>query len=65
LLSENKEEFIAKLIPGTDSFYYFSLLHGLNKYGVKLPKELDKYLESYKKFTTKRSKNIELRQLFM
>lgn len=31
LLAENKEDFIKSLIVGTDQYYYFNLLHALNK----------------------------------
>ena len=62
-LTENKEEYIKKLINGTDSYYYFSLISALNKYGIQLPKEYEDNLEKYKKFTTVRSRNIQLRAL--
>lgn len=33
LFSENKENFIKKFIPDTESYYYFTLLHALETSG--------------------------------
>ena len=63
--SENKENFINKLIVGTDQFYYFQLLYTLNKYGLDLSIENEKHLENFKKLNTQRFKNIKLRTMFM
>ena len=65
LFSENKPEFIGKMISGTDNFYYFSLIHALNTYGVDLPKNHLEDLEKYKKMNSNRAKNIVLRYNFM
>jgi len=50
LFAERKEDFIKNLISGTDSFYYFTLLNAINKYGINLSSEHSAYLEKYKKF---------------
>jgi hypothetical protein len=65
LFSEKKEEFIQKLITGTDSFYYFTLMNALNTYGIQLSKQHEQYLENYKKFNTAKSRNIKLRSYFL
>jgi len=65
IFSDQKSEFINKLISGTDSFYYYSLNNSLNNYGLDLPKDHLENLEKYKKFNTTRAKNINLRYNFM
>ncbi len=65
LFSENKEEFINRLISGTDSYYYFSLITAMNNYGLNLSKENLSTFEKYKKFKTPRCKNIKLRYYFL
>jgi hypothetical protein len=49
----NKQDFIKKLIPGTNDFYFFSLLTALNKYGAQLPRNLRTLLDEYKKSSYK------------
>jgi len=39
ILCENKDHFIKKLISDTESYYYFTLINALDKYGIDLPKE--------------------------
>lgn len=39
ILSDNKESFLKKLISDTESYYYYSLINALDKYGIDLPKE--------------------------
>ena len=65
IFSDQKADFISKLIAGTDSFYYYSLNHALKTYGLDLPKEHQDELEKYKKFNTNRAQNIKLRYNFM
>ncbi len=64
VLSDNKENFIKKLIADTESFYFFSLLSALDKYGIELPKEHERSLSNYKKLKNNKSKGIALRYLF-
>lgn len=65
LFSKNKEDFLSKLIPGTDSFYYFSLLNAINLYGLNLSKEQNQLLEKYSSFKTERAENIKARFNFL
>ena len=37
VFAPNKEKFLSELIQDTESYYYFSLLHSIEKYGVQLP----------------------------
>jgi len=61
ILAPKKEDFLKKLISGTDSSYYFTLLHALNTYGLNLSQECEKALENYKKFNSSRSNGIKAR----
>jgi len=36
LFTENKEEFLSKLVYGTDAYFFFTLTHALNQQGAKL-----------------------------
>ena len=65
IFSDQKTEFINKLIAGTDSFYYYSLNNAINTYGLDLPKDHLENLEKYKKFSTARAQNIKLRYNFI
>ena len=65
LFSENKEDFIKKLISGTDTYYYFSLITAMNNYGLNLPNEHLEHLKAFRKFRSPRAKNIKLRYLFL
>jgi len=61
ILNPKKEEFLKKLISGTDSYYYFTLLHALNTYGLNLPKEYEEAMNNYRLFSTPRSRGIQAR----
>lgn len=64
-LAQNKTDFLCKLISGTDSFYYYSLLSAINQYGLDISKEQYQLLKKYKKFKTERAENIKLRYDFL
>ena len=65
LFTQNKTDFLCKLISGTDTFYYFSLLNAINQYGLNLSKEQSQLLEKYRTFKTERAENIKLRYDFL
>ena len=65
LFAQNKTDFLCKLISGTDTYYYFSLLSAINQYGLNLSKEQSQLLEKYKTFKTERAENIKLRYDFL
>jgi len=65
LLVSDKTTFLEKLINGTDPYYYFTLNHALNTYGLNLPKESMEDFENYKLIGTPRSQNIILRYSFL
>ena len=55
-----------KLIPSTDSYYYYTLLDAMAKHGGKLPSDSAKLLKEYnKKFRSSNSRSLELRNLFL
>ncbi len=64
IFSDNKEAFIKKLIADTESYYFFSLLSALDKYGIELPKEHERSMNNYKKLKSNKSKGITIRYLF-
>jgi len=49
LLTEDKEEFLSKLVEGTDSFYFFTLTHAMNQKGGKLNKKELEYLQIFRR----------------
>ena len=62
LQAENKDEFIKTLIPGTDSYLYFTLLKALLTGDGKLNDQDKKNLEAYRKMGSTRSMSIRLRE---
>lgn len=73
LLCDNKEEFLSKLIPGTELHNYLSLLYNINSHIqnkkplVELSKKLDAYLKDEasdkKKSLNDKQKSLKLRFL--
>ena len=61
LQAENKDEFIKTLIPGTDTYYYFTLLKALLTGDGNLSDQDQKNLESYRKMGTSKSLSIRVR----
>lgn len=50
LFAEKKEDFLKKLVAGTDAYYYFSLTNALNQFGLDIPKEYTTLLTQYTEF---------------
>ena len=65
ILSDSKTDFIQTMVFGTENFFFFSLIHALNTYGVELPKEYMDQYKQFKKFKSPRAENIKLRFSFM
>ncbi|EAR85110.2 hypothetical protein TTHERM_00530680 (macronuclear) [Tetrahymena thermophila SB210] len=65
LFTEQKEDYLKKLVAGTDYYYYFTLTNALNQFGLDIPQEYQSLLEQYKQFNNNQSKSIELRYLLL
>ncbi|KAL4440764.1 hypothetical protein ABPG74_013745 [Tetrahymena malaccensis] len=65
LFTEKKEDYLKKLVAGTDHYYYFTLTNALNNFGLDIPQEYQSLLEQYKQFNNTQSKSIELRYLLL
>ncbi|KAL4490234.1 hypothetical protein ABPG72_004273 [Tetrahymena utriculariae] len=65
LFTEQKEDYLKKLVAGTDYYYYFTLTNALNKFGLDIPQEYQSLLDQYKQFNNNQSKSIELRYLLL
>ncbi len=64
LFSENKQEFLKKLIAGTDSHNYFTLLTTFNENnGGLTPEEIELFNNYSKKFNTPRKISFQIRYL--
>lgn len=48
LFAEDKEEFLKKLVHGTNPFYFYTLTNALNQKGSDLSSQEIEYLGAYK-----------------
>ena len=65
LFAENKEDFIKKLIPGTNQHYFFSLLRALQNKDTATSKETSDSIAAFAKLGTAQARGIEIRHLLI
>ena len=63
VLSNDKPQFLKKLLSGTEAYYYFNLLHALKTQGANLQEKDLKSLKSFLKNGSQKAKSIKLRHL--
>ena len=65
LLSDNKTEFLQKLVPGSEPYLYLTLLHSLNT-SDEISSELESKIKEYRRcFNNDSSKQLHLQSLLM
>jgi hypothetical protein len=64
LFAENKQDFLNKLIPNTEPYLFFSLLHAINT-SAHISPEIEAQIREYNEgFRNQNSRNIHIRALF-
>ena len=63
LLTDNKQEFLQHLVPGTESYLYFTLLYSLNT-ANDVPKDVEEQIKEYRsRFNNSASSQLHIRAL--
>jgi len=65
LFTENKEEFLSKLVYGTDAYFFFTLTHALNQQGAKLTPQQITSLNSFRETNSYDANNVYIRHLLL
>ena len=61
ILADDKQQFLKTLIPGTDPYYYFTLLHTFKtSTTTNFSTEIIKMMENYKQFAPNKANILNL-----